>query len=623
MATRRPIGVVGLGTMGAGIAVTLARAGFTVIGVERDADALVRARERLERSLERAADRGPLDAASHHAAGQAVAAPDGSGRDRPGRETMARRLRLGVDPAAVVAAGCGLVIEAVEERMDAKAALLARLDGICPPDVVLATNTSSLSVLELAAGSGRPQRVLGMHWFNPAPAMRLVEVVRTVVTDPDALAMVVEVARAAGKTTVVAADRAGFIANALLFGYLNDAVRMAEARFATPQDIDAAMRLGCGHPMGPLALLDLIGLDAAQEILASMHARTGDRRHAPAPLLGQLVAAGLLGRKSGRGFHRYLPTGDQPALGGPPTGTDRPAGGRVAGEPSAVRVCGVVGGGTMALGITQVLVRSGLDVVVRVRRPDAADPDAADGVRGRLDAALSAAVARGRCSPAQRAQALGRLRTTTDLGELGDCDVVLEAVVEDLAVKRALFTDLDKVARPGAVLATTTSSLPVIECATATSRPEDVVGMHWFNPAPAMRLVEVVPTVLTGATATATVLALARAAGRHPVRCADRAGFIVNALLFPYLNDAVRMVAAHHATIDDIDTVMTLGCGHPMGPFALADVVGLDVTLAITRSLYEQFHEPGLAPAGLLEQLVRAGFLGRKTGRGFRAHPRH
>lgn len=561
-----------------------------------------------------------------------------------GHDAVVARLQLGTDPAAIasarvtgpssgceVPAGCGLVIEAVEERMDVKAALLARLDGICPPDTVLATNTSSLSVLELAAGTGRPQRVLGMHWFNPAPVMRLVEVVRTVVTDPDALDLVVGVARAAGKTPVVAADRAGFIANALLFGYLNDAVRMAEARFATAADIDAAMRLGCGHPMGPLALLDLIGLDTAREILASMYARTGDHRHAPAPLLGQLVAAGLLGRKSGRGFHTYPHSAGrgQSTPGSSTPGSSTPGSGPSTVEESdstpagPVRVCGVVGSGTMALGITQVLLRSGHEVVVRARRCEPADPGSAGGVRGRLDAALSAAVARGRCSEADRVAALGRLRTTTDLGELGDCDVLLEAVVEDLAVKRALFTDLDKVARPGAVLATTTSSLPVIECATATGRPEDVVGMHWFNPAPAMRLVEVVPTVLTGTAATDTVLALARAAGQHPVRCGDRAGFIVNALLFPYLGDAIRMVAAHYATIEDIDTAMTLGCAHPMGPFALADVVGLDVTLAITRSLYEQFHEPGLAPAPLLEQLVRAGFLGRKAGRGFREHRRH
>ncbi|MCK9896134.1 3-hydroxyacyl-CoA dehydrogenase family protein [Frankia sp. AgB32] len=585
--------------MGAGIVEALARHDLAVVGVERDFESLRRARARLAHSLDRAQGHGQLDP--------------------PAREDLLARLDLGTDLAAV--ADCDLVIEAIDERMDAKAALLARLDTLCPPATVLVTNTSSLSVTELAAGTGRPARVLGMHWFNPAPVMRLVEVVRTVVTDPDALAAVVSLAEAAGKTAVVAADRAGFIVNALLFGYLNNAVRMVESRFATQEDVDAAMRLGCGHPMGPLALLDLIGLDAAQAILASMYEQTGDRRHAPAPLLGQLVAAGLLGRKAGRGFYTYAApdSGEVVATGARvATGAAAAAGGAGSGEAGPpVRTVGVVGSGTMALGIAEVLARSGHEVVVRARRPDAAD-----GVRARVQASLDAAVAKGRLSERDRDGAVSRLRATTDLGDLGTCDLVLEAVVEDLAVKRELFTDLDKVARAGAILATTTSSLPVIDCAMATSRPADVVGMHWFNPAPAMRLVEIVPTVLTGAPAIAAVLGLARAAGRHPVRCADRAGFIVNALLFPYLNDAVRMVEANYATIDDIDTAMTVGCGHPLGPFALADVVGLDVTLAITRSLYEQFREPAYVPAPLLEHLVRAGFLGRKAGRGFREHPR-
>ncbi|WP_243407145.1 3-hydroxyacyl-CoA dehydrogenase family protein [Frankia canadensis] len=584
--------------MGTGIAEALLRSGLAVAGVERDADAVGRARARIGRSLERAVRRGHLD-------------PSGP------RDLLAR-LELGADPAAV--AGCGVVIEAIDEDREAKAALLARLDAICPPSTVFATNTSSLSVTELAAGTGRSARVLGMHWFNPAPRMRLVEIVRTVVSDDDAVAAVEALALAAGKTPVIAADRAGFIVNALLFGYLNNAVRMVESHFATRDDVDAAMRLGCGHPMGPLALLDLIGLDAAYAVLASMHEQTGDHLHAPAPLLGHLVAAGLLGRKTGRGFYAYAgaDSGEvlRPLDGQSQAATgDVPHSGLDSRTARPVRTVGVVGSGTMALGIAQVLARAGLEVIVRARRPQAADA-----VRGRVDAALAAAVDKGRLSQSDREAAMGRLRATTDLGELGGCDLVLEAVVEDLAVKRELFTDLDKVARPGAVLATTTSSLPVIECATATSRPSDVIGMHWFNPAPVMRLVEVVPTVLTGEDVTATVEALARAAGRQPVRCADRAGFIVNALLFPYLNDAVRMLESNYATIDDIDTAMTVGCGHPMGPFALADVVGLDVTLAITRSLHRQFHEPGYAPAGLLEQLVRAGFLGRKTGRGFREH---
>jgi 3-hydroxybutyryl-CoA dehydrogenase len=196
--------------------------------------------------------------------------------------------------------------------------------------------------------------------------------------------------------------------------------------------------------------------------------------------------------------------------------------------------------------------------------------------------------------------------------------LVVEAIVEDLAAKQTLFANLDDICAPGTVLATTTSSLPVIECAMSTSRPSDVIGMHFFNPAAVMRLVEIVSTVATGADVAATALAVSRSIDKHAVRCGDRAGFIVNALLFPYLNDAVKMLEAHYATADDIDSAMKVGCGYPMGPFELLDVVGNDVALAIERELFQEFREPGFAPAPLLEHLVTAGRLGRKTGKGFR-----
>jgi 3-hydroxybutyryl-CoA dehydrogenase len=583
------VGVVGLGTMGAGIAEVLARAGIEVVGVEADEIGLARAQGHLKHSTDRAAVRGKLSDSE--------------------REELLGRIHTGTDLTAV--AGCPLVIEAIPENLAEKKALFARLDGICPAETIFATNTSSLSVTELASATGRPSRLVGMHWFNPVPVMGLVEVVRTVVTDPAVLADVELLVARLGKTDVTAGDRAGFIVDALLFGYLNNAVRMLEARYATREDIDAAMRYGCGHPMGPLALLDLIGLDSAYAILDSMYHQSRDHLHAPAPLLKQLVTAGMLGRKTGRGFYSYAAPDSSEivevgAASGPPPAAARP-----------VATVGVVGTGTMASGIVEVLARSGYDVIYRAR-----GGDKVAAVRRRLEASLEKATQRGRITSEARDATLTRARGTTDLDDLAGVDLVVEAVVEDLPVKRALFAALDEIARPGAVLATTTSSLPVVECATATSRPRDVVGMHWFNPAQAMKLVELVPTVLTGDDVVATARAVAVKAGKHPVVCGDRAGFIVNALLFPYLNDAVRMLEAHYATVEDVDTAMTVGCGHPMGPFQLADVVGLDVTLAIQRTLYLEFREPGYAPAPLLEHLVHAGYLGRKTGRGFHDYSR-
>ncbi len=583
----RKIGVVGLGTMGAGIAEVLARSGLDVVGVEHDEQGVARARAHIESSTARAVRKGKL---TEGEVAQLVA-----------------RISLGTELEAV--ADCELVVEAIPERMELKKELFLRLDALLAPEAVLATNTSALSVTELATSTSRPSRVVGLHWFNPAPVMGLVEVVRTVVTDPSVVEDVEALVATVGKTDVTAGDRAGFIANALLFGYLNNAVRMYESKYASREDVDAAMRFGCGHPMGPLALLDLIGLDSAYEILETMYAQSRDHLHAPAPLLKQYVTAGLLGRKTGRGFYTYAAP-DSPEV---VEDQESPAGAGAGAAARPVATIGVVGTGTMASGIIEVCAKSGYEVVFRAR-----GEDKVAGVRKRVEASLEKAVQRGKLTEDLRAETLGRISGTTELDDLRGCDLVIEAVVEDLPVKKALFGALDDVMKPGAILATTTSSLPVIECATATSRPGDVVGMHWFNPATAMRLVEVVPTVTTSPDVVATILEVCRDTKKHPVLCGDRGGFIVNALLFPYLNDAVRMLEAHYASIDDIDAAMTVGCGHPMGPFALMDVVGLDVTLAIQRTLYDEFREPGYAPAPMLEHLVKAGYLGRKTGRGFR-----
>ena len=583
----RKIGVVGLGTMGAGIAEVLARSGLDVVGVEADDDGVQRARQHLESSTARAVARGKL------------AEDDVAG--------VLGRIALTSDLSQV--ADCQLVVEAVPERMEIKRALFAELDALLGDDAVLATNTSALSVTELATSTQRPSRVVGLHWFNPAPVMGLVEVVQTVVTDPAVVEDVQALVERVGKTAATAGDRAGFIANALLFGYLNNAVRMYESKYASREDIDAAMRFGTGHPMGPLALLDLIGLDSAYEILETMYAQSRDHRQAPAPLLKQYVTAGLLGRKTGRGFYTYAGPDSPEVVDDAVT----PAGSKVDAAPRPVQRIGVIGTGTMASGIIEVCAKSGYDVVFRAR---SADKVAA--VQAKVEGSLGKAVQRGKLTEDDRDATLARITGTAALDDLADCDLVIEAVVEDLGVKKELFAALDEVLKPGAVLATTTSSLPVIECATATSRPSDVVGMHWFNPATLMKLVEVVPTVTTTDDVIATVLEVCAKTRKHAVLCGDRAGFIVNALLFPYLNDAVKMLEAHYATIDDVDLAMTKGCGHPMGPFALMDVVGLDVSLAIQRTLYEEFREPGDSPAPMLEHLVKAGYLGRKSARGFR-----
>jgi 3-hydroxybutyryl-CoA dehydrogenase len=581
------VGVIGLGTMGAGIAEVLSRSGVEVRAIEVDEAALERGRTHLEHSTARAVSGGKLSEAE--------------------REALLARVSYGTELDALAEAD--LVIEAVPEHLDLKSQLFTQLDKVCKPEAILATNTSSLSVTEIAVATGRPGKVVGLHFFNPAPVMKLVEVVRTVVTEQDVVDDVEAFAQKLGKVDVTIGDRAGFIANALLFGYLNHAASLYESRYASREDIDAAMKLGCGLPMGPLALLDLIGLDTAYEILETMYKQSRDRLHAPQPIFKQMMTAGLLGRKSGRGFYTYDAAGSPRVVADALTPA---ADGTGAGARPVAKV-GVVGSGTMATGIVEVFAKSGYDVVFVARSADKAGK-----VTAAITRSMEKAVQRGKLTEADRDAALARITPTTDLDDLAGVQLVVEAVVEDLAVKQTLFANLDDICAPGTVLATTTSSLPVIECAAATSRPSDVIGMHFFNPAAIMKLVEVVTTVSTSADVEATVLDVTRKIGKHAVRCGDRAGFIVNALLFPYLNDAVKMLEAHYASADDIDSAMKVGCGYPMGPFELLDVVGNDVSLAIERELYLEFREPGFAPAPLLEHLVTAGRLGRKTGKGFR-----
>ncbi|WP_271216585.1 3-hydroxyacyl-CoA dehydrogenase family protein [Streptosporangium carneum] len=474
------VGVVGLGTMGAGIAEVFARAGLAVVGVEADPDALERGRGHLEASTGRAVAKGRLSEAEQ--------------AEILGRVTLTTSLEDLAD--------ADLVVEAIPEVMDFKRSLFTDLDRICKPSAVLATNTSSLSVTGIAATTTRPGQVVGMHFFNPAPIMKLVEVIHTVVTEDGLADEIAALARRLGKTPVSVGDRAGFVVNRLLLTYLNHAAVLLENGLATRDGIDAAMRLGVGLPMGPFALLDLIGLDTSYEVMCVLFQESRDRRHAPAPILRELVTAGLLGRKSGGGFY----DGDEPASS------------RADGKPSVSSVA-VLGEG-------------------------------ADEFAARLaDAGFKP-------------------------GYADDADVVVAL-----------------------------SHTPVIELAAQLPHPSRLVGLHLVGD----KVAEVASTVLTSPDATRAVEGLVRIVGRTPVLCKDRAEFVVDALLYPYLNDAVRMYDSGYAGIEDIDAAMRLGCGYPAGPFEMLDALGLETVRDGLRALYAEYRDPAFAPAPLLDQLVTAG----------------
>jgi 3-hydroxybutyryl-CoA dehydrogenase len=274
---------------------------------------------------------------------------------------------------------------------------------------------------------------------------------------------------------------------------------------------------------------------------------------------------------------------------------------------------GVVGSGIMGAGIAEVAARSGCDVVVREVTAELADAG-----RARIAASLERAVTRGKLAAADRDATLARIRTTTSLDDLADRDLVIEAVVEDEQTKSALYRELSAVVRPDCVLASNTSSIPISRLAAAAQGPERVLGMHFFNPVPVLPLVELVPSLRTGQSTVDAARAFAEdRLGKKTVLCKDRAGFVVNALLVPYLLAAIRMVEAGVATAEDVDTAMVAGANHPMGPLALTDLIGLDTTAAVAVSMYEEFKEPLYAAPPLLLRMVEAGLLGRKSGQGF------
>ncbi|MGV9307779.1 3-hydroxyacyl-CoA dehydrogenase [Nonomuraea sp. NPDC004354] len=458
------VGVVGLGTMGAGIAEVFARAGIRVTGVEADEQALARGRDHLDRSTGRALQKGKLTPAER--------------AEILGRVTLTTS-RAGLRDA-------DLVIEAVPERMDVKVALFTELDGLCKPSTVLATNTSSLSVTALAAATSRPDRVVGMHFFNPAPVMGLVEVVGTVVTAPCLVSEIADLAVRLGKTPVTVGDRAGFVVNRLLLPYLNHAVTLLDHGVAGRDDIDNAMKLGVGLPMGPFELLDLIGLDTACEIMGVLFEESRSDRHVPSPLLRSYVDAGLLGRKSGRGFH-----------GGPADGQPEKAAART------VRVVGL---------------------------PELADRLAAAGFK-----------------------------------DSDDPDVILVAGGADPGSPRTVRVQLTG------------------------------------------QVAQLATSVLTAQEAVLGARDLLKIAGYTPVPCRDRAGLVIDALLFAHLNDAVGMYESGYAAIGDIDAAMRLGCGYPAGPFELLESAGLATVRDGLRALYAERRSPSLAPAPLLDHLVTAG----------------
>jgi 3-hydroxybutyryl-CoA dehydrogenase len=277
-----------------------------------------------------------------------------------------------------------------------------------------------------------------------------------------------------------------------------------------------------------------------------------------------------------------------------------------------IRKVGVLGCGLMGSGIAEVAARAGYETVVREVSQEVVDK----GLQ-KIQGSLGKAVEKGKLDAADRDAAVARLSGVVSLDDLADCDFVIEAIVENLDEKKKTFTALDEVVKKEAVFASNTSSLTITQMAMFTRRPDQFVGLHFFNPVPVMKLVEVVRTILTSQEAYDTAFELARSFGKEPIACRDNSGFVVNRLLVPYLLDAIRALEEGVGSVEDIDKGMQLGCGYPMGPFTLLDFVGLDTTYYIANIMFDEYREKRFAPPPLLKQMVQAGRLGKKSGRGF------
>jgi 3-hydroxybutyryl-CoA dehydrogenase len=515
----REVAVIGLGTMGAGISEVFARAGIKVVAIEVDAQAMSHGLGILDASLSKAVSRGKLTASEQ---------ADIRARIRPAG---------GFSEAAAV----DLAIEVVPERMEIKRQVFAELDRVTSPSAILATNTSSLPVTAIAAASRQPGRVIGMHFFNPAPVMQLVEVVSTVLTSHGVADTIAGLTRRLGKTPVLVGDRAGFVANALLLPYLNHAVGLLENRYASAADIDLAATGGMGLPMGPLALLDLIGLDTGLSILEVLFDEFGTARYVPAPLLRRLAAAGRTGRKAGHGLYDYSAGGAGQAI-----------------------ATGAAGNGVAS---------SAPDTVTLI------------GAGDETEAALATAIASAGINVTRNA---------------------------------AHPTEL--------VLIAAAAGQPVLPAALAAGRPEQSIGLNLpggLNLAGGLgqagvapgSLAELIETSLSSDKAVVAGAALAARLGLKVVRAPDRPGFLVGALLYPHLADAVRMVQDGYATAVDVDRAMVLGCGYPMGPFQLIDAAGPAAVLAGLRAMYDAYGYPAFAPPPLLAEHAAAGIEFRSIGR--------
>lgn len=524
------VGVIGLGTMGAGIVEVFAKGGRQVVAVDGTPELAERGRGFLTASLDKAVSRGKLEQSA--------------------REEILGRVRFTDQLADLSRAD--LVIEAVPERLEIKRDIFQTLDGIVRPDAILASNTSSLSLTALAALTQHPERVVGMHFFNPAPVLRLVEVITTILVQHDVVDAIRDLATDLGKQPVVVRDRAGFVANALLITYLARAIRTYETGHVSREDLDNAGRIGIGLPMGPLTLADLIGLDVTKEVCDVLFEATKQPSAAPPALLQQMVVAGRLGRKTGRGFYVY--DGSEPA----PAQPARAAATSVA----------VLGDSSYLGDLVSRLSEAGVSVDEQ---------------------------------PAPTGTVSAQVILLVDAPDLGGED---DEAAQDSSIEPYAAT-LGSVPTSSVVVVTDEDAA----LAAAAFLPEGVavVPVSLHAPTKGGQLAEVVRAGSATDAAVDLVRGTFEAASVTTLAARDRSGLVVDALLLPHLNDAAKMLDSGYASAQDIDTAMVAGCGYPQGPFGYIDQLGAATVTDGLFAIYAETGDGAVFPSPLLVEHAESG----------------
>lgn len=545
------LGIVGAGTMGAGIAQVAAEQGLDVVLVDVRAELIEEALGRIRASLDRAVERGRMsDAEAAMAAARIV------GYDR------FTELR-GVDWA----------IEAVTEDIAIKRRVFQQLDEECSPEAILATNTSSLSVTEIAATTRRPERVVGLHFFNPVPAMGLVEVVQGAKSSDETMDRAVAFARRLGKTPVRAADSPGFIVNRVVRPFYNEALRILTDGVAPPEAVDRVMR-GLGFRMGPFELMDLIGNDVNLAVTTSLYEQLyGEPRMRPSFAQRRLVRSGRLGQKSGAGWYAYGDTSDRRSDAG-----EKNEPGKL-GEPVVVIADGLLG-----RELADALREAAVDV--HFYRPSDQER-----VSDLWDSTLAEAVA--------------------------EAATVVDATIGPSGKKRFVMERTDAVSPAGVPICTLALSLGTTEIASWCQQPDRVCGFGYVPPLEGTGVMEVAPGLQTGAGAIEAARALAGVLGKEPVQVGDGAGLVGARILSLLVNEATSALTEGVASAEDIDTAVRLGANYPHGPLEWADLLGVDLVYTILDGMAREFNEDRYRPAPLLRKMALAGWRGRSSGRGF------